>query len=165
MICLASRLHDFGFRGCTSIEQAMIGGSAHLLNFDGTDTLIAAYHTQYALNDGRPVGMSIPASEHSVMTCFENEKDAMLHMIELFGNSIFACVMDSYDYVEALASILPAVASLKTKKGGFMVLRPDSGEPAVVVLQALRYFSSRQPNALFMDSLGQPKKFLDFLLM
>jgi len=28
---LEARLHDFGFRGCTSIEQSVIGGSAHLV--------------------------------------------------------------------------------------------------------------------------------------
>lgn len=28
---LESRLHDFGFRGCATVEQAMIGGSAHLV--------------------------------------------------------------------------------------------------------------------------------------
>lgn len=65
---LSSRLHDFGFRGCTCVEQSVIGGVAHLLSFDGTDTLSAAYYAQFALNEGRPVGMSIPATEHSVMT-------------------------------------------------------------------------------------------------
>jgi len=28
---LESRLHDFGFRGCTSVEQSIIGGTAHLV--------------------------------------------------------------------------------------------------------------------------------------
>jgi hypothetical protein len=32
------------------------------------DTLSAAYYAQFALNGGRPVGQSIPATEHSVMT-------------------------------------------------------------------------------------------------
>ena len=32
-------LHDFGFRGSTSVESAGIGGAAHLVNFRGTDTL------------------------------------------------------------------------------------------------------------------------------
>jgi nicotinic acid phosphoribosyltransferase len=43
---LGSRLHDFGFRGCTCVEQSIIGGCAHLLNFDGTDTMAAAYYAQ-----------------------------------------------------------------------------------------------------------------------
>ena len=32
-------LHDFGYRGSTSVESAGIGGAAHLVNFRGTDTL------------------------------------------------------------------------------------------------------------------------------
>ena len=43
---LGSRLHDFGFRGCTCVEQSILGGTAHLLSFDGTDTLSAAYYAQ-----------------------------------------------------------------------------------------------------------------------
>ncbi len=57
-------------RGCTCVEQSVLGGVAHLLNFDGTDTLSAAYYVQFALNGGRPVGVSIPATEHSVMTAW-----------------------------------------------------------------------------------------------
>ena len=30
---LESRLHDFGFRGCTSVEQSVIGGMSHLVIF------------------------------------------------------------------------------------------------------------------------------------
>ena len=32
-------LHDFGYRGSTSVESAAIGGAAHLVNFLGTDTI------------------------------------------------------------------------------------------------------------------------------
>ena len=32
-------LHDFGYRGASSTESAMLAGSAHLLNFSGTDTI------------------------------------------------------------------------------------------------------------------------------
>src|SRR5206468_1878483 len=35
------KLHDFGFRGVSSVESAAIGGAAHLVNFKGTDTLAA----------------------------------------------------------------------------------------------------------------------------
>ncbi|CAG8567172.1 4783_t:CDS:10 [Ambispora leptoticha] len=135
---LESRLHDFGFRGCTGIEQSMLGGAAHLLNFTGTDTLSAAYYVQYHLNNGKPIGSSIPATEHSVMTAYKTEREAISKMIELFGFGAFACVMDSYDYAFALEKILPSVASQKLEKGGFMVLRPDSGDQVEVVLMALR---------------------------
>ena len=35
--------------------QSVLGGAAHLLNFDGSDTMSAAYHVQYHLNKGTPV--------------------------------------------------------------------------------------------------------------
>jgi nicotinic acid phosphoribosyltransferase len=53
---LNSRLHDFGFRGCTSVEQSIVGGCAHLLNFTGSDTMSAAYHAQ----------MSVQSYPHSI---------------------------------------------------------------------------------------------------
>jgi nicotinamide phosphoribosyltransferase len=136
---LSSRLHDFGFRGCTCIEQSIVGGTAHLLNFDGTDTLSAAYYAQFALNHGKPVAESIPASEHSVMTAWKNEYQAIMNMIDQFGGpgAAYSIVMDSYDYANALQNILPAVISHKSEKGGIMVLRPDSGDPPEMVLMAL----------------------------
>ena len=35
------KLHDFGFRGVSSVESAGLGGCAHLVNFMGTDTVAA----------------------------------------------------------------------------------------------------------------------------
>lgn len=135
---LASRLHDFGFRGCTCVEQSVLGGVAHLLNFDGTDTLSAAYYAQFVLNGGKPVGMSIPASEHSVMTAWPTEKDAIENMIKQFGHGLFATVMDSYDYQNALDEVVPAVSKQKVEAGGYWVLRPDSGDPTEAVIGALK---------------------------
>ena len=39
---------------------------------------------------------------------------------------------------QALSEVLPSVAEKKVGKGGFMVLRPDSGDPVKAVLQALK---------------------------
>lgn len=63
-------------------------------------TLTSCASLQFYLNDGEPVAMSIPASEHSVMTAWRTEREAMENMIEHFGSGILACVMDSYDYVQ-----------------------------------------------------------------
>jgi nicotinamide phosphoribosyltransferase len=57
-----SRLHDFGMRGCTTLEQSIVGGLAHLINFEGTDTMPAAFYAQMHLNGGKPVAYSIPAT-------------------------------------------------------------------------------------------------------
>ena len=132
-----SRLHDFGFRGCTSVEQSIIGGCAHLLNFVGSDTMSAAYYAQFELNGGKVVAQSIPATEHSVMTSWPSEKAAIDNMISHYGNGIFACVMDSYDYANALDNVLPGVTLEKIGEKGLMVLRPDSGDPVETVLMGL----------------------------
>eukprot|EP01097_Dermamoeba_algensis_P010534 TRINITY_DN7848_c0_g1_i1.p1 TRINITY_DN7848_c0_g1~~TRINITY_DN7848_c0_g1_i1.p1 ORF type:complete len:466 (-),score=114.93 TRINITY_DN7848_c0_g1_i1:249-1646(-) len=135
---LNSRLHDFGFRGCTCVEQSILGGCAHLLNFEGTDTMSAAYFAQFHLNNGKPVGNSIPATEHSVMTAWKTEREAILQMLNKFGSGAYSIVMDSYDYINALEKVLPSVSQKKIEKGGFMVLRPDSGDPVDVVLKGLK---------------------------
>lgn len=134
-----SRLHDFGFRGCTCVEQSILGGTAHLLNFSGSDTMSACYYAQFYLNKGKPVAQSIPATEHSVMTSWRTEREAIQNMIHEFGgeNKVFAVVMDSYDYSNALNKVLPSIAPDHVKKGGLIVLRPDSGDPVDCVVDAL----------------------------
>jgi nicotinic acid phosphoribosyltransferase len=135
---LSTRLHDFGFRGCTCIEQSIIGGSAHLLNFDGSDTMSACYYVQYALNNKKAIGISIPATEHSVMTSWETEIDAIKNFIRLHKGQTIACVMDSYDYDNALNKILPAIKEEIKKSGCTFVIRPDSGDPVQQVIKALK---------------------------
>lgn len=135
---LESRLHDFGFRGATGCEASIVGGCGHLLSFRGSDTMSAAYYAQFALNEGRPVAQSIPATEHSVMTAWPSEEEAIRNMIKHFGNGFFACVLDSYDYENCLTKVLPKIKDAKLERGGFMTMRPDSGDPCEAVLLGLQ---------------------------
>lgn len=98
----------------------------------------AAYYAQFELNEGRPVASSIPATEHSVMTAWPKEQDAIENMVRKFGKGVYAVVMDSYDYRRALTHVLPRIKPLKEQEGGYMVLRPDSGDPVEAVLLGLR---------------------------
>lgn len=132
-----SRLHDFGMRGCTSIEQSIKGGSSHLLSFDGSDTLSAVWYVRNHIGD-KHVGSSIPASEHSLMMSFDTELEAVEKMIDLYGGGLFATVADTYDYEAFLNDILPQVAERVREKGGFHVVRPDSGDPVECVVQGLK---------------------------
>jgi nicotinic acid phosphoribosyltransferase len=102
-------LQDFGFRGATCLEQTIIGGSAHLLNFKGSDTMSASFYSQIHLNDGKTTGESIAASEHSVMTSYQKEVDAMYNILKKFGTKgAVAIVMDSYNYENSLRTVFPA---------------------------------------------------------
>lgn len=74
------------------------------------------------------------------MTSWPNEIAAMRNTIQQFGGDgrIFAMVMDSYDYQNAIFTLLPKVAPEAKEKGGVMVLRPDSGDPVEAILDALK---------------------------
>ena len=139
MWLLNGALHDFGFRGCTSIEQSVLGGSAHLLNFTGSDTMSAAYHVQFHMNNGNAVAHSPAATEHSVMTSWPKELDAMKNLIEKFPGQVKSCVMDSYNYDNALEKLLPKlIEAINADTKGAFVIRPDSGDPVRQVTFALQ---------------------------
>jgi len=65
---LPFKLHDFGFRGSSSVESAAIGGAAHLVNFQGTDT-IASLIMARDYYGCKMAGFSIPAAEHRYWLC------------------------------------------------------------------------------------------------
>ena len=61
---LPFKLHDFGFRGVSSLESAKIGGAAHLVNFQGTDTLPALKFLQQFYK-AEMSGFSIPGDQEA----------------------------------------------------------------------------------------------------
>lgn len=138
-------LHDFGMRGNSSEESAGISGAAHLVNFMGTDTMDALdwideyYHMETA-------GYSIPASEHSTMTIYgrRNEIDAYRASIRAFGKPgmIFANVADSYNIFEVCRYLLPQLKQELIDSGATMVVRPDSGDPLVVLPQIFEHLEN-----------------------
>ncbi len=134
------KLHDFGFRGVSSIESSAIGGSAHLVNFKGTDTLSAlSLITQY-YNEKDPQAYSIPASEHSTITSWGkgNELAAFENMLDKYPTGLVACVSDSYNIYHALESYWGTALKEKVlKRNGTTILRLDSGEPIAGVCDAL----------------------------
>jgi nicotinamide phosphoribosyltransferase len=139
---LPYKLHDFGFRGVSSVESAAIGGAAHLINFRGTDTLPALdYIWEHYYGKGDE-GVSIPAAEHSTITSWgrDGEGDAYDNMLEQYPTGPVAVVSDSYD-IEYACKVLWG-SKLKNrilKRDGVLVVRPDSGEPVESVLSVLNY--------------------------
>lgn len=133
------KLHDFGFRGVSSVESAGLGGAAHLLNFMGTDTLAGITLAKLYYTAGMP-GFSIPASEHSTITSWgpEFEADAMENMLDQYPEGPMACVSDSYDIINACKNIWGGKLAGKVfRRKGTLVVRPDSGDPVEMVGQVL----------------------------
>ena len=129
------KLHDFGFRGVSSVETAGVGGAAHLVNFLGTDTMAALvvardyYRCPMA-------GFSIPAAEHSTITSWgkDHERDAFANMLDQFPEGLVAVVSDSYNIFQACEKYWGEdLRDRVLSRNGTLVIRPDSGEPTTVV--------------------------------
>ncbi|MFP8967744.1 nicotinate phosphoribosyltransferase [Pokkaliibacter sp. CJK22405] len=138
---LPFKLHDFGARGASSEETAAIGGLAHLVSFQGTDTLSAIMAARRYYNADM-AGFSIPAAEHSTITSWgrDGETEAYANMLKQFGGEgrLVAVVSDSYDLWNAIDNLWGG--SLKEQvqtMGGTLVVRPDSGDPVEIVPQAI----------------------------
>lgn len=132
------QLHDFGFRGVSSTETAGIGGAAHLLWFLGTDTIEAISMIEDVYGSEEMPAFSIPASEHSTMTSWINEMDAMENMLDTYPTGMIACVSDSYDIMRAINEYWGT--QLKEKilnRDGRLVVRPDSGDPVVSTIRVM----------------------------
>merc|ERR1719230_829527 len=86
----------------------MTGGAGHLVNFIGSDNMIAMHCAKkyYGANAGsffECPAFSIPASEHSTITSWgvDGELDAMRNMLEQYPTGLVACVSDSFDVFNA----------------------------------------------------------------
>lgn len=141
------KLHDFGSRGVSSQESAMIGGAAHLINFMGSDTIVGVLCADeyYNINIS---GFSIPAAEHSSITSWgkENEVDAYRNMLKQFGKpgALVAIVSDSYDLWNACSNLWGGQLRQEViDSGATVIIRPDSGHPPTVVLKTLQLLDEK----------------------
>lgn len=143
------KLHDFGARGASSAETAMLGGMSHLVNFMGTDTVEALIGAMEYYNTSAMPGFSIPASEHSTVTSWGGPSGEVLafeNMINTFAGpgKLYACVSDSYDIYAAARDLWGGVLKDKViAAGGTLVVRPDSGNPETVPVEVVGILMSR----------------------
>jgi nicotinamide phosphoribosyltransferase len=134
------KLHDFGFRGVSSVESAAIGGLAHLVNFKGTDTFVALLAAMDYYNAPGAVGHSIPAAEHSTITSWgrNSETSACLNMLTQYPGGLVAVVSDSYDIDNCVQNIWgKTLKDAVLAREGCLVVRPDSGYPPHVVYSVI----------------------------
>jgi nicotinamide phosphoribosyltransferase len=138
--------HDFSMRGMGCLEASMLSGAGHLLSFTGTDTIPAILFLEkyYGANiETELVGTSIPATEHSVMCAYgstdEEEFEAYRHIItEVYPNGFVSIVSDTRDLWYVINTIIRRLKpDILARKGGpvgdKVVVRPDSGDPVLIV--------------------------------
>lgn len=134
--------HDFSSRGMSGIYDAAQSGVGHLTSFIGTDSVASIDYAEEYYNATGVVGVSVPATEHSVM-CMgseDSEIETFRRLIcELYPSGVVSIVSDTWDFwrvitefsVELKAEILnrqPNVLGLAK-----VVFRPDSGDPVKII--------------------------------
>ena len=131
----------------SSAESAEIGGAAHLVNFMGSDTVEGIW-TANKIYGIDMAAFSIPAAEHSTITCWgkENEVEAYRNMLKHFAKpgALVACVSDSYDIYNAAEKMWGEELRQEViDSGAIVVIRPDSGDPVTVVLKVIQILGEK----------------------
>ena len=130
--------HDFSMRGHTSPESAIVSGAAHLLSFTGTDTVhsIDFLEDYYGADCTKElIGGSVTATEHSVM-CLggaETESETYERLLDQYPTGILSVVSDTWDYWKVLTVTVPSLKKKIMASDGKLVIRPDSGDPVLIV--------------------------------
>lgn len=140
-------------RGAQTFEASCLGGTAHLINFLGSDTTAA---TEFAmdyynanLND---FSFSVLATEHSISTAYGpmNEVGYITNHIDkslAHGRKIFSIVADTYNiynFLDIIGTTLKDKIVSLGDVGATIVVRPDSGDatimPVEVINILMKYF-------------------------
>ena len=131
--------HDFSMRGMAGIEASITSAAGHLLSFTGTDNIPAIdFFEEYynANSDTELIGGSVPATEHSVM-CMgttEGEFETFKRLItEVYPKGIVSIVSDTWDLWKVLTNYLPRLKEEISGRDGKVVVRPDSGDPILIL--------------------------------
>ncbi|WP_066904548.1 nicotinate phosphoribosyltransferase [Millisia brevis] len=124
-------LHDYGARGVSSQESAALGGLAHLVNFNQSDTVPGIIAAKKWYNAVAPSN-SGPNAEHAAFTAWgrDHEVDAIRHMLEVYKDAGVALVLtDSYDHENCIKNILGGeLKEMVENFPGLVGARPDSGD-------------------------------------
>ena len=134
--------HDFSCRGMSGIYDAAQSGAGHLTSFIGTDTVSAIDYveTYYGAENG--VGVSVPATEHSVM-CMGTKEDELATfrrlVTDLYPTGVVSIVSDTWDFwqvvTEFAATLKGDILARRPNALGLAktVFRPDSGDPVKII--------------------------------
>lgn len=134
--------HDFSSRGMSGIYDAAQSGVGHLTSFIGTDSVASIDYAEEYYNATGIVGVSVPATEHSVM-CMgseESEIETFRRLIgELYPAGVVSIVSDTWDFWRVITefSVTLKTEILKRQPNALglakVVFRPDSGDPVKII--------------------------------
>lgn len=144
-ILRSKALGAFDFRGEECTESAIKAGAGWCLSFVNTATVptIPYLEENYFCNCTKePVAYGSPSTEHSVMCSnfsVDGDESTLLRRLltEIYPNTSFSAVLDSYDYWNVIDNILPKLKKEIMEHNGCMLMRGDSGDCVEVVTKTV----------------------------
>lgn len=133
-------LHDFGARGVTCEEQRQIGGAAHLVFFQGSDT-ISGIRAANLFYNCEMAAFSVRATEHSIQCAYgpEGQEAYIQRILDAHAKpgNIVSLVLDGYNVWREAELLCTKFRQQIIDSGAKIVFRPDSGDMFEVVPRLL----------------------------
>lgn len=141
----ARALGAFDFRGEECTESAVKAGAGWCLSFLNTATVPTIPYLEQNYNcdcTKEPVAFGSPSTEHSVMCsnfAVDGDEITLLRRLltEIYPNTSFSAVLDSYDYWDIIENVLPQLKKEILEHNGCMLMRGDSGDCVEVVTETV----------------------------
>lgn len=141
----AKALGAFDFRGEECTESAIKAGAGWCMSFLNTATVpVVPYLEQMYDCDctKEPVAFGSPSTEHAVMCsnfAVDGDEITLLRRLltEIYPNTSFSVVLDSYDYWHVIDTLLPLLKEEILSHNGCMLMRGDSGDCVEVVTKTV----------------------------
>ena len=126
---------DFSMRGQESYTSSVASGAAFLTSFYNCSTIESRRYIRENYNDTKPERVNgLTSTEHSVMCsdyaiCGDERETFKRLLTEVYPDTSFAAVSDSYDFWNVVTNILPSLREEIEAHNGFIGIRHDSDEP------------------------------------
>ena len=138
-------LGNFDFRGEECLQSAVKAGAGWCLSFLNTATVPTISYLEQNYNcdcTKEPVAFGSPSTEHAVMCsnyAVDGDEVMLLRRLltEIYPNTSFSAVLDSYDYWNVIDNILPQLHDEIMNHNGCMLMRGDSGDCVKVVTETV----------------------------
>ena len=136
---------DFGMRGMSCMNEAVRCSAAWLLSANKTSSIPALpyidkyYDADCSFNH---IGLGAVSTEHSVMganyALDGDERTFVKRLLtELYPNTSFSMVSDTYDYWNMVYNIIPSLKDEILAHNGKLLIRPDSGDQYKTVMNTV----------------------------
>ena len=138
-------LGAFDFRGEESLASAVKAGAGWCLSFANTATVPVVPYLENFYNcncEKEVVAYGSPSTEHAVMCsnfAVDGDEETLLKRLltEIYPDTSFSCVLDSYDYWNVVNNMLPKLKKEILAHNGCMLVRGDSGDCVDVVTKTV----------------------------